>query len=95
MTAAAGHRGDETGTSAVAARQVPRSQAGANPEETQATDAAQTERPQAIPTAKPEGSQAIAAAAREEGSLARSPATAVSEAAPCYPCDQQPTGPSP
>lgn len=95
MTAAAGHRGDEAGTGAVAARQVPRSQAGANPEGTQATDAAKTEGPQAIPTAKPEGSQAIAAAAREEGSLARSRVTAASEAAACYPWDQQPTGPAP
>ena len=95
MAAAAGHRGDEAGRGAVEARQVPRSQAAANPVGTQATDAANPEGPQAIPAANPEGSQAIAAAAtaREEGSLAR--AAAVGEAAACHPWDQQPTGPAP
>jgi hypothetical protein len=93
MVAAAGRRGDEAGRGALAARQVPRSQAAANPVGAQATDAADPEGTQAIPAANPEGSQAIAAATREEGSIAR--AAAVGEPAACHPRDQQPTGPAP
>jgi hypothetical protein len=75
---AAGHRGDEAGGGAGAARPLPRSQAAAEPEGTQAAGAAREEAPPAR--------------ARQEGSLAL--AAAGGEAAASHPGAQRPAGPA-